>query len=290
MSQEKTSVWKIILVVVVIIFALIFLRVLFRGGINNNNGNNPYVPPAQVETVKMNLAYGPHAQQKFDFYSDGEDSDTLFILVHGGAWIAGDKNLFDEHSRFFVDKGYSVANMNYRLAPDSKYDAQLYDIADLINYVGLNREQFNLQLNYRIVLVGHSAGAHLSALYALKESQYGTRNIDYAITLAGPYDLEIPGNNVWSDPVKDSFLGEVTRAEASPVNHVYSGEQTKFLLISAGQSDGVVDKRHYEVFLEELENKNVFVEGHVIAGRNHGSLVNLIPSNDIVAQEIADFI
>lgn len=268
---------KIFITIILILIVILVLRSLL---INQSHGNG---------FSNNNIEYGQASKQKFDFYPSTIPSDTLIIVVHGGAWIAGDKEYMSQSAKFFASKGYEVINMNYRLAPSWKYDAPLQDIALVIKKINSNPERYNLKPNYKIVLVGHSAGAHLATLYGLEETQYGTQEISEVVGLAGPYDLTQINFGQQITRALDSFRGDYSLDEISPTTHITYEDQTKFLLINGGQ-DALVPVEQVSIFKEKLENKNVYVETLIVPERDHNTILSFIPSNDLVAQKIVGFI
>ncbi len=280
---KKTPTWKIVLIILVMIFVVFILMTKIRMG-----NNNP-VPNDVRPFLKSNIVYGSANKQTFDFYSSGEYSDVLAVIVHGGGWVAGDKNYISSVAWFLYENDYSVANMNYRLAPNAKAEDQLRDIASVINYVDANKKKFKLKENYEVVLVGHSAGAHLSALYGLTERDYGMKDVAGVVGLAGPYDLTIENEKLWVNLVMESILGEMTRIEASPVSHVNGGEKTKFLL-ALGTNDNLLSFEQMDVFDDELKDKGVSVKSLYVSGRTHNTLFEMIGENEIVGKEILKFV
>ncbi|VVC04272.1 Arylesterase [Candidatus Bilamarchaeum dharawalense] len=264
--------------------------------VTNDSDNDFYTPPEDNTTTtpslgdKKNIRYGTTSLlQIFDFYAPSQQSDTLVIVIHGGAWVAGDKGYMAPIAQFLAKNGYSVVNMDYRLAPMSKYPAPMEDISSVLKYVDSNKEQFSLKDNYRIVLLGHSAGAHLSALYGLKESEFNSVNVDKVVGLAGPYDFVTLEEQGAVSLALDSFLGSTPKIDVSPASQVKAGETTQYLLI-LGSSDELVPVSQLTAFETALKAKYVPVETLVVSGRDHNGIINQIPQNDVVAQKILTFV
>lgn len=237
----------------------------------------------------LDIKYGEDKNQSFDFYEPYQSADTLLIFVHGGGWVLGNKNKYGDITRYFSRRGFCAVNMNYRLAPKWKYDAPLQDIASVLKMIDSQRERFKLNPGYKIALMGHSAGAHLVTLFALKESEYGVNDVNYAIGIAGPYDLEAGSNPPRRRKLMKAFLGDTPRAEASPVKQIKAGDRTKFMLI-AGDRDNLVSISEIYKFAQALNIKGVYVEQLVVAGRDHGTILSGIPSGDEVARKIVLFL
>lgn len=107
----------------------------------------------------------------------------VVVWVHGGAWMTGDKsNKMTHKARLFNDLGYIVASVNYQLSPDisGDWDGQfpplrvrspdhVADVAESIAWLTVNIQRHGGDPD-RIVLAGHSAGAHLVSLVATNPS------------------------------------------------------------------------------------------------------------------------
>ncbi len=85
----------------------------------------------------------------------------LIVYIHGGAWIGGDK--WDCPGAILVKAGYAVASVNYRLADQAKFPAQINDLKAAIRYLRAHARQYNIDAQ-KIGVWGHSAGGHLAAL------------------------------------------------------------------------------------------------------------------------------
>ena len=80
-----------------------------------------------------NIVYGhdDREMQRLDVYrpkqAQGEDLPVI-ISVHGGAWMYGDKERYQYYCMSLAQRGFAVVNFTYRLAPESKFPAQLEDV------------------------------------------------------------------------------------------------------------------------------------------------------------------
>lgn len=114
-------------------------------------------------------AYGPHRLQRYDLYRPARiDRDTPTVLfVHGGGWAFGDKrHAIDAKRERWVAAGAIVVSTNYRLLPDADPLEQARDVARALASVQRRVAALGAHPS-RIALMGHSAGAHLSALVAV---------------------------------------------------------------------------------------------------------------------------
>ncbi len=113
------------------------------------------------------IAYGTDAVQKIDLYTPDAvrpaQGYPLLVYVHGGGWRNGSKGMVQQKPEFFNDQGWAFASIGYRLLPDAPVEQQAADVAAAI--AKLTREAGSLGIDPdRIIVMGHSAGAHLAAL------------------------------------------------------------------------------------------------------------------------------
>ena len=128
------------------------------------------VAPAPV--VLRDQAYGPHVRQRLDVYLPAAAQPpvrprTVFVMVHGGAWTAGDKCCVGllRHLARWQSQGHVVVVLNYRLVPEVTPLQQAQDVARALAWVGAHAPDWGADPQ-RQVWMGHSAGAHLVALVA----------------------------------------------------------------------------------------------------------------------------
>lgn len=119
--------------------------------------------------VERDVAYGSAAEQKFDLYIPaGATQAPIVFMVHGGAWMIGDKAnagvVAGKVSRW-LPRGYILASVNYRLVPRATPLEQADDLARALALVQTRAASWGGD-GRRVLVMGHSAGAHLAALLA----------------------------------------------------------------------------------------------------------------------------
>lgn len=151
----------------------------------------------------MDVSYGVDPLQKMDIYLPANRSITttkVLILIHGGGWTQGDKNDFftviDTLKKRLPD--YAIFNINYRLATfgANLFPTQELDVKAAVEFIYGNRSTY--LVSDKFVLLGASAGGHLSLLHAYKYQS--PVKIKAVVDFFGPADMVDMYNNPGTYP------------------------------------------------------------------------------------------
>jgi acetyl esterase/lipase len=119
--------------------------------------------------VERDLAYGNDPSQRVDVYlPENASRAPILLMVHGGAWMLGDKahaGVVASKLAYWLPKGFIVASTNYRMSRPPEPLEQADDVARALAFVQERAAGWGGDAE-RVVLVGHSSGAHLVALLA----------------------------------------------------------------------------------------------------------------------------
>lgn len=137
-----------------------------------------------------NISYGSDKEQVLDVYYPSlkqKDAPVIF-MVHGGAWRFGDKAskaVVKNKVAHFVPKGFVFISVNYRMLPKTHPIEQAQDIKKAILFVQQKVDKWGGS-SKKIILMGHSAGAHLISLISVSKDPtikpwLGTIALDSAI-------------------------------------------------------------------------------------------------------------
>jgi acetyl esterase/lipase len=282
-----------LVIVAVVVFLLVALVIVMpRFAFHDSN-------EGQVTGLSSynDLSYGTDQAQEFDIYVPKNASTKLplIIFLHGGAWIAGDKENVSAIAKFLANQGFVVINMNYRLLPNFSYPAPMEDIQMVLQWVKQNSEQYKIDTMH-IGMSGHSAGGHLIALYALTQNENyiaggSTLPRVYAIApMAGGYTLE--GINITSERREDTIIAWLETADPQslglPIYRMDNSDNVSFFLLH-GSQDTNSPPAQSVMFRDALAAKGIPVELKVYPGRTHLTLVSGIPNNDEVARDLVSF-
>ena len=209
-----------------------------------------------------------------------EPSPTL-VYIHGGGWVQGSKEVSTLRLLPYLEMGWSVVNVEYRLARTSLAPAAVEDCLCALRWIIRNAEEYNLDPN-RIVISGNSAGGHLSlttgmlpASAGLDRQCPGDEELKvaaivnwYGITDVGDL-LEGPNIRRWAVAWMGSMddRQEIAR-RVSPLNYVRPGLPP--ILSIHGDADPLVPYSHAVQLHKALTEAGVPNQLLTIPGGKHG--------------------
>jgi acetyl esterase/lipase len=163
--------------------------------------NPDLMPLPSAEFV--NVPYGEEALQKYDIYLPADrnkEVTKVFVLVHGGGWVGGDKSELKTYVEFMKIQfpTYAIVNINYQLASivKSPFPMQIDDIKKII--LDLKSKADDYEISNQYGFVGISAGAHLSMLYAYAHDVMS--EVKMVCSIVGPTNFTDENYSNSSDP------------------------------------------------------------------------------------------
>ena len=131
-------------------------------------------PPQTMAPPPRTIAYGSGALQQIDYYAPprGAEAPPLLLFVHGGGWRIGDKKMVAQKPAWAQAQGLAFASVGYGLLPDTPLEGQARDVAAAVKLLRAQAGRLGFDPD-RIILMGHSAGAHLVALVATDPAYFG---------------------------------------------------------------------------------------------------------------------
>jgi dipeptidyl aminopeptidase/acylaminoacyl peptidase len=171
-------------------FVLILLTITLFGCQPDPIDPPPPPPGPLRDTTIKNIPYGASTGQQFDLgLPAGRTSATpLVVVVHGGGWATGDKAELNWLLNGLKQRGFAVANINYRLTLNTSdnYKMQVDDVDSAVQFT-LRLSALHTFNGQKVYIAGHSAGGHLALAYAYTRNSSG--KVKAAGSLAGPTDL-----------------------------------------------------------------------------------------------------
>jgi len=113
-------------------------------------------------------------EAKLDVYQarDATTPSPTLIYFHGGGWVQGSKEASSLTFLPFLNMGWNVVNVEYRLAKVSLAPAAVQDALCALRWVYRNGKEYNVDLN-RLVVMGNSAGGHLALTTGMTPASEG---------------------------------------------------------------------------------------------------------------------
>lgn len=196
------------------------------------------------------------------------DKVPLVVYIHGGGWTSGSKDeIMDTPvAGLAFQLGFAIASIDYRLAPDWVFPAQIHDCKLAIRYLRLNADALGIDPD-RIAAIGGSAGGHLAALLGTADDDDGlegpglpgvSSRVSVVAEFFGPTDLIDVETQLSNEGLELllAFLGchpvvcpELAR-QASPASYVTPDDPPIFIV--HGANDELVPYRQSEIFAERL--------------------------------------
>ncbi len=226
-----------------------------------------------------NVYYGKDSFQVMDIYLPKDRSvnhTKSLILIHGGGWNSGSKAEFSTYIDSFKTRlpDYAIFNINYRLVNGGHiFPTQEADVKAAVDFIAANAEKYHINKD-KLVLLGVSAGGHLSLLQAYK---YASPKIQAVVDYFGPTDLISMYNNPWhplvplalqmvtgTTPQQDKKLFE----SSSPIEFVTP--QSPPTLILHGGKDEIVDVSQSKALANKLKAAGVKHQLEIYPSERHG--------------------
>lgn len=178
------------------------------------------------------LYYGNDSLQALDLWvPEGAKNAPLVLFVHGGGWKRGSKNNATGRAlpAHMLAQGYAFASIDYRLVPKNTVEEQAGDVAAALAHVLKRAGELGIDRS-RVVITGHSAGAHLVALVGTDERYLKKAGLSFAdidgvmpndgaaydvaaqIAGAGPMMLETYKQAFGTDPARQQALSPIAQA------------------------------------------------------------------------------
>ena len=206
---------------------------------------------------------------------EGKGPFATVILVHGGGFVRGDKQMYVKPLFEPLTKaGFVWFSVNYRMAEEGRYPLAVDDVDTAIRWVKSHAKQYKVDPR-RIALLGESAGAHLVASSVVRQAKGA--NVKAAVAFYGPHDFEQRARDIPTPSEgMQKFLG-VTELndegmrklrEQSPYTYVKPG-LPPFLLIH-GTKDPQVPYNQSVRMCEKLKANGDQCELYTVPDGGHG--------------------
>ena len=221
------------------------------------------------------IAYGASPRQKLDVYAPGGRSAALPVVIYfyGGSWQSGERVDSRGVARALAGRGIVTVAPDYRVYPETIFPGFIDDAAAAVRWARDHARDFGGDPG-RLIVMGHSAGAHIAAMVATDPRYLAAHGMSKAelrgmIGLAGPYATIPP-----REPHMADIFPEALRGRALPIDCLTGHEPP--MLLATGTADTVVDPYESARFADALRAHDDFVELKQYPGYDHGRIVDAI--------------
>lgn len=202
------------------------------------------------------------------------------LLVHGGSWKSGNKDQLKFVAERLSHNGFTVMAINYRLAPDHKFPAQIEDCKSAVLWMRRNAERLKLNPQW-IAGWGYSAGAHLVSLLGATDTSAGFEGPDVGsdgvstriqLVIAGgtPCDLRpFPPEETMLVDFLGATAGEDPKVyeRCSPIVYVTKDDPPMFLY--HGDADELVPLENAAAMEKALRQAGVETQLYILPKSKH---------------------
>jgi acetyl esterase/lipase len=224
------------------------------------------VTPDGSDRVIKGESYGELKRQQLDVYrpETPKAGTPVVVFFYGGSWKNGARGSYSYVGESLANLGYTVVIPDYRVYPEVRFPAFLEDSALALAWVQARMPE----AEHGVVVMGHSAGAHIASLLVLDGRYQDAAGVDPELVrgwigLAGPYAFQ-PLQWERTRPV---FEGLSNADQARPI-HFACDRPTPALLLH-GSSDSAVLPDHSRQMARALEACGIPVRFEELAGVNH---------------------
>lgn len=118
-------------------------------------------------TREDNIRYAGHKDNVMDIYypKGTEGLNPAIVSVHGGAWVSGSKETYQYYCMSLAQRGFTVVNCSYRLAPETVFPGSIEDINKVFTWIMANGREHHIDTG-NLFAVSDSSGAQITSQYA----------------------------------------------------------------------------------------------------------------------------
>ncbi len=202
-------------------------------------------------------------------------SHPAVLVVHGGAWRSGNRKQLHGYANALAKKGFVCFAIDYRLAPDHKFPAQIDDCREAVKWIRKNASEYKVNPE-QLGAIGYSAGGHLVCLLATtgEAPNDSNGNVDtriQAVAAGGaPTDFRwFPDDGKWAEYWMGGDLKTVPEKFHNASAAAFADKDDPPVFFFNGTADELVPLTWSMPCYNALKEKGVTVEMHKIDGAGH---------------------
>ncbi len=214
---------------------------------------------------------------------DGNGLFPALLVIHGGAWRAGNKADLRPLLLECAQRGYVAVSPQYRFCPKDVFPAQVHDVKAVVRWLRTNAAKYKVDGEH-IGAVGFSAGGHLSLMLGLTDKEDGlegdvpsdapSSKVQAVVNYFGPTDLAASDLPEVSRGLVNNFIGggpaekAEAFAKASPLTFVSKGDAA--VLTFQGTKDPLVPDSQATKLANKMTAAGVSGRVELLIGAGHG--------------------
>ncbi len=218
--------------------------------------------------LMADLRYGPGERERLDYFASDAPGAPVLVFIHGGYWQSNDKDA----SSFLVEGplalGFGVALVEYTLAPEATLAQMAGEVARALGWLTDHAAELGADPR-RIIVTGHSAGGHLTAMVL------GHPAVAGAVAISGLFDLE---------PIRLCYLNDKLGLDAtaarrlSPLHHL--PVTCPPLVVAVGAAELPELQRQSADYAAALRGAGLPVQHLPLPGHDHFTILEEIERPD----------
>jgi len=252
-----------------------------------------YDPAGVYDVEAQQIEYLRHGDEPWlatVYLPKGAGPFPAILDVHGGAWNAGNRSHSELRAPQLAASGVVVVSIDFRLAPDHPYPAQVADVNYATRWLKSRAAGFNAD-GGSVGLWGSSSGGHTVLLSAMRPKDPLYTTIDSAQAgdadatalyvigcwpIVDPYARYLFAQERKNDRLVASsnayFLGQEAMRKANPNLILERGENVELppVLIIQGSEDGNLPVPVTQRFAETYVNAGGSLRLEMFMGMPHG--------------------
>jgi acetyl esterase/lipase len=246
---------------------------------------SPHAQEAPVTAYDLTYLDREGTALKLDLVrpATGEGPFPAVLVIHGGAWRAGDKASNRPLLAELARRGYVAVSPQYRFCPAHPFPAQVHDVKAAVRWLRNHAAEYHIDPE-RFGAMGFSAGGHLALMLGVTDPADGlegdappdgpSSRVQAVVNFFGPTDLAAADIPDVSRPLVKDFLGATpaeapeAAAQASPLTHLSKGDAP--VLTYQGTRDPLVPHTQATALADAQTAKGVAGRVELLLGAGHG--------------------
>jgi arylformamidase len=223
----------------------------------------------------LDLRYGSGDRQLLNLYlpPEGTGPHPVMVFIHGGYWRAFSRESYDYLAPAFIEAGAAFVNLDYDLCPDISLDGLIEQVREGVAWVTHHAGSYDFDTS-RVVVSGHSAGGHLTAMMAVTDwSVQGLERppMRGGIAISGVFDLRPILYTAFNEDIR---LTPDSADALSPIMHAPKTSTPLLCAVGAEETDDF--KRQQRDFAAIWRQAGANVDEMVVPGRHHFDVVDAL--------------